>query len=558
MTRICGIPGRKAKRHITTSSLLCMALLVIGVRVQAQDHAGSAPAAPGEYERKTIVFLPGLLEPVRTGLSQSQRDIVLTGIDARVSDLRYQRLVFSKETAAGFLKRSGNAAKSGSELERLVKELLVPELTKILMAQKLVLAQTYRSESDRQRFIVQKAKELGVDAGHLEKAFEYSYIAVPVLRSWRAGNSKIIPRLEAGIYWYSIETSGSSLVVAFAGETIAASGEKASFHGDGYSKHPFTTAYNSFCENMTIEIRMRESFRYSSQIIDTREGILCLSIGRPDGVEVDDLYQLYGFVQENALATAARVDYGFVRISRLRDAKEGDLVRSEARAVTARGAAQGMMLEEIPCSSFGIEASITAIPYKLTAGALYDPEQSFMEVASTSRRWAFGLGIGLMKSLANAGLAQTYFVGRFTIGGTLTGATFMGGRYEESRTMLLGGGIGMEKRAFTGPVGLNLGLGFGALLFDSHFADESGNENEGWKFYTFRMGPTASVGLSLWVRPLYQLNAVAEKRWFGDETNWSVENSGASQTVFEDQPNILTDDFAFRVYVSRRFGRSPL
>jgi hypothetical protein len=510
-------------------------------------------SAPGEYQRKTILYIPTALPEGKARLSKQDAFSYIVGIGSVLSNPRFHFYSLGEGVTKQFIHDAGGMAVQGPALVEAVNAALVPELTKILDARKLSLAQQYRTEADRESFVETKAKELGIDASLIEKAYEFSYVALPFLTDWKPGSQKENPYLAGGILWFRLEWTQTGLVAAYEERTFAESGKYVSFKKEG----SFRKANESFKTNLAIALRERPDFQMASQILDVTGPVMHLTVGREDGVAVDDLYHVYEYVQENESTPPVKVRKGFVRISKLEKPEEGQLARSEARSVNVGRLSRGMMLQEIASSASEIEFSGLSLPYHISGGTLAGGQAVYMSVPDVDQR-AHAAMIGYNQSLAWTGESQAYLGIRLLFGWTKMGATFFNNAYREDHTLIFGGDLGFEKRSFMGPIGLNVGIRYGLALFLNSTKDDTGQmPYKETEFSTVKAGPLASGGISFWMTPMYQLHVVGEKRWFGDRTDWKVKLDNAEKTIDPGvHPTIAFDSLALRVYLTRRMSRS--
>ena len=156
-------------------------LALIGGLLPCWANAEDLPQAPGEYERKTVFYVPALMYEGKVRLPEDVGVAFAEGIGATLANPRLCIHTVGDSTAAAFRAAAGVEFKDSDQLLPAISSTVLPEVLKTLAAQKLVLARSYQTEADRVSFIETKAKEFGVDAALLEKAYELCYVGVPFL-----------------------------------------------------------------------------------------------------------------------------------------------------------------------------------------------------------------------------------------------------------------------------------------------------------------------------------------------------------------------------------------
>ncbi len=273
--------------------------------------------------------------------------------------------------------------RSVEEISEDVQKYLAPELVKILDLNKEIKALQLVSEADRNRFISDKAKTLGIDAEKLEKVMNSGYIAIPFISKFTSKRDTIevfedkkkvrVPgirvNLEGGLAFFRVNFVNNEYSVKLAYEVKD--------NGSGFAAKGITSPIDSASVEainkvvLSFSVAVKEIFKLSAPIISAGFNSVWFDLGKREGIYVDDGFDVFEFVETSDGRMEPR-NVGFVRVTEVADNTRR---RNASKAQIIIGSmfgseriVSGMFVEERPRFPFDIVFGFGVYPVKLTAG----------------------------------------------------------------------------------------------------------------------------------------------------------------------------------------------
>ncbi len=535
---------RLAVRKLRTNVVLLVVIICSGSMAQAQ-------LVPGEYEKKAVLLVDFA---VRTSgaprLSESQQNRLVTEVMRATNTGRFDTytLPSDSKTRSKLIKSFPDPVTSLSSMSGQLDSIVLPDLLRAIRARQEQSAQALSYESYSQRFLVQKAKELLIDEEMLRRIYQFTYIAVPFIDSISDERKDVFPTVMGGIAWFTLSVDEESASIEYAFDTRANNASVAHVSISGK-----VDCFTEFGEALGVAIRERAEFQMTTQILEVRGSKLFLTVGRHDGVAIDDKYFVYENVEDGK-----RDRLGFVRITKLRRDDSSDPVRSEATIVNGRTPRRGMQLEEIHVGSWEQEIGGTIIRYRVSGGILGEVSTGhYVLVPNSDAQQVYAAQLGASRIVGRSlGIPQLYCGMRFLLGMTKVGfRTHEGdGSYDEPSTVVGGIDIGICRRSYFRMLGIELGTRIGLLYFRGGFRD-SVNSIE-YDISTLTCGGSVEGGLSVWVTPSLTIRFLTAKKWFDQSPAWEVKRNKQKLKIDESIcPRLLFDPIEFKIIVAYS-GRS--
>ena len=158
------------------------------------------------------------------------------------------------------------------------------------------------SEQQRNSFIADKAKTLGITMEDVEKVMNSAYIYIPLIRGYTSQlkDSSYSTGFAAGIIWFRISAQGEKahaipVVKTFtysSGFSVRDRNYATEAGMVGYKEFAFRAAVKNAARNLVVATQQIPDFRLSGQVIDKGFMGVGFNLGRREGVRVDDKYQI--------------------------------------------------------------------------------------------------------------------------------------------------------------------------------------------------------------------------------------------------------------------------
>jgi hypothetical protein len=496
----------------------------------------------GHYQRKSISFVDAVLPLGEVHLSEWQQSFLLAQIKSEIEMSRFDYNPLPEALVSDFRRalRQG-AVRDLDAITQALDSALVPEILHILDYEKEMRALGLVSEAERHSFIVDKAKESGVTEADLWAVMNSAYIYLPVLyhanveEDWE-GNSASA-NLEGGVLWFKVTASDSgSAVTLLARKTASGYGwtrledrpRKRDRNNSG-AQYAFTTAAETFARNLRIATQQIPDFQLTNPLTQTGPGWVEFSLGRNEGVGVDDKFIIAEFEQQPD-STLVQHKLGMVRVTRVGRNSDG-ITDSRARNVLGAGFQPGMVALEHPRLPIDLSFRLALLPVQVTAGHFNQWPLAETNDLSFSRNSTSTLFAGQL--WFNYDLARTTHLPQLfaSFYGEIGGGKLSGGRaYGEPLPVgfYWGLGGGLVKKFYLN----RFHLGLEALVSLAHYqvngTTELNGEPNSWKWKIANLGLTLNGNAEVALGYDLNLGVGLSYRSFASQDNWNYTFNGAA------------------------------
>jgi hypothetical protein len=496
----------------------------------------------GRYQRKSISFVDAVLPLGEVHLSERQQSYLLQQIKSEIEMSRFDYNPLPDALISDF--REALHRDNVRDLDAITQALdsaLVPEIVHILDYEKEMRARGLVSEAERHSFIVDKAKESGVTEADLWAVMNSAYIYLPVLyranveQDWNSGSASA--NLEGGMLWFKVTASDSeSAVKLLARKTAVGYGwtrledrrgrRERDLSGAEYA---FTTAAETFARNLRIATQQIPDFQLTNPLTQTGPGWVEFSLGRDEGVGVDDKFIIAEFEQQPD-STLRQHQLGMVRVTHVGTTNDGSN-DSRARDVMGAGFQPGMVALEHPRLPLDLSFRVALLPVHVTAGHFDQGYFSNTNDLNFSRNSTSTLFAG-----------QLWF--NYNLARTTHWPQFFASFYGEIGSGKLSGGSAYDNPL---PVGFYWGLGGGlvkkfyvnrfhlgleALASYAHYqvsgTTDLNNQSNSWQWKIANLGLTLNGNLEIALGYDLNLGAGVSYRSFASQDNWNYTYDGAA------------------------------
>jgi hypothetical protein len=541
----------------------------------------SAPAQETQtkYRRKSISYLNSVLttrhvEPLDAAdtaylLKAIRREIEMDRFD-------YNPLPDALLTQFNSAIRQHSAENLDAVAETLSSQ-LAPEILRILDYKKEMRALGLLTESERRTFIVEKAKETGLQAEHLMQIMNSAYVYLPAL--WHVSFSeesglwdvlfsqessshrRVVATVSGALLWFAVKNdeAGSRVEwVATKTATAFGSANLGSSHRSSRSsaarRQAFAEAADLLALNLKIASQEIPDFQLSHPLTDVGLGWVEFDIGAREGLGLDDKFIICEF-QEQSTDKIQRRELGLVRVSRVRDNTKG---RRDSRARTVMGAGyeRGMLALEHPRLPIDLSARLGVLPVSVTAGSLSSaaggsaPE---LEFELDSENLIYAGQIWLHYNLANTvGISQLFA----SVYGEMGGGELSGGKVFNQDDLPagfywgLGGGLG--KKYYWNRLHLNLETMLGYVNYQFQGRGSNDSDEVAWEWRIQNLGLTLNGTLELALAYDLNLGAGVSYRMFTPQQDYTFTVGGAEVVpqVVGNKPEVDFSGWGFQLYVT--------
>ncbi len=349
------------------------ALLVSSAALSAQQISTEA----GKYERKSVTYLNALwlmdqsvrdmpaqkvgevLDKVKAGLTMKRFDynpvpeFMVTDFVNQANALVFPASVTNAPSIPGISVGSDPMLDS---IAQVMERTVVPKILEVVDAAKEMRAANLTSEQQRNSFMADKAKSLGITMEDIDKVMNSAYIFVPLARRFLGvlSDSTYNASIELGIVMFriSIKDSVAKAVPVVRKFTYSQGNSRLGKNyaaKDGlidYREFAFRSAVKNAVRNLVVAVQEIPDFRLSGQIVEKRFGSVGFDLGKNEGIILDDKYRIVEYVEE-ADGKIKQQNNGWIRVTSVGDSAKKEGYKSKACIVSGRPFV-GAVLSEYP------------------------------------------------------------------------------------------------------------------------------------------------------------------------------------------------------------------
>jgi len=344
--------SREVVLSIVFGQILCLPLLAQGER----------------YTRKSVAFVDALMvtnDNIRISPTDEQYFLNTINNSIRISRFDYNPLPDTlRHSFREQLQAKG--AVTEAELTQLIESTIVPEIVRILDIEKELRAQNLVDETQRNSFIVLKAKEMGVTVEQLEQVMNSSYIYLPFISDYQVSKSKddknLTVSVKGGLFWYHIIPGDEPRLESIVTLHTEASGSEEK-EKTGAESVAFRLAASSMAMNLQVLTRDIKIFRLRTPIASVERRTVKFPLGKAEGIKLDEPF----FVGEYVETKSGKIRFqksGFVRVSTVSDNRQNSRQLSAAYAIQKGDWVKGMTMVAHP--RLGIDVALKPRWFNMT------------------------------------------------------------------------------------------------------------------------------------------------------------------------------------------------
>ena len=364
------------KLLLTFLAALCVAPFVI----QAQDVSKEA----GKYERKSVTYIDALwlMDESAHQLSNEQVGEILDRVKKGISMKRFDYNPVPQSFISDFVSQANSLKFTPSaegvmaqrqpgipglglpaapdpmldSITAVMERTVVPKILEVVDLNKEMRAGNLTSEQQRNSFMSDKAKTLGITMEDVDKVMNSAYVFIPLIRRVHEElrDSAYTVSFDAGIIWFRISTKGEkaravpvvrkftySMGPGKLGRSYASSTGMI-----GYKEFAFRSAVKNAVRNLVVATQEIPEFRLSGQVLEKGFMNVGFDLGKNEGVKVDDKYHIVEFSEE-ADGSVSQKNNGWVIVTSVGDSSSKQGYKSNAQII-AGSPYTGAVLSEFP------------------------------------------------------------------------------------------------------------------------------------------------------------------------------------------------------------------
>jgi hypothetical protein len=539
-----------------TLRALCLISCLLPVVVWSQN---SSSTEAGAYARKSVTYINALWlmdESVR-GLRPPQVGYILDKVKQGISMPRFDynpvpdsllREFTSQANAVRYpyvneaIATAGGADPMLDSISAVMERTVVPKILEIVDLNKEMRAANLTTEEQRNSFIADKAKTMGITMDDIRKVINSAYIYLPLIRGYSAQlkDSSYSVGFAAGIVWFRIVNKGDKAraVPVMKNFTFSSGFSIRDRHyaGDGgmvdYREFAFQSAVRNAARNLVVATQQIPEFRLSGQVID--KGIMSVgfNLGKREGIKLDDKYQIVE-ISEDEKGNQTAKKSGWVMVTSVADSNSKQGYKSKAQVIGGNPYV-GAVLSEYPRLPVDLQIGARMFAYTATA----DTADSLISRLKLSN--GFGAGIDILYDIGKWLCLNQFF---FAIsGGIGTGSVsgYKDSLYDPANDVEHGGAnisgllswnaeVSLVKKFYIGRVAIVLQpeIGYQSIILTTD--KWSGpNGDEYYMLNNTALGFAGNGALEFAVSPSINLGVGAGYQLYGKSSSWDYSYKNGS------------------------------
>lgn len=307
------------------------------------------------------------------------------------------------------------------QVEAILDQTVVIEIIKLLDIKKEMRAKNLVTETQKNSFIAQKAKESGITADQLEQVMNSSYLYIPYINKFNLSRNddedEVNISLAGGLLWYHIIAGDAPGL-----EKIATVSSRVSISQDKDNSWKATEleAIHSAAETMGINLKTRtrelDMFKLLAPIAEAQGRHVKFPLGEQEGIKLDQPYYVGEWRRNQRGQTKFHKD-GFVRVGSVADENSHTPYISSAWAIKKGDWARGMVVMEHPRLGIDFSLKTRIFPVNIDSGLFIGKEDNddIAAVFNSYSGFIPALDLDINANIANAtGIRQSFLTFGFT------------------------------------------------------------------------------------------------------------------------------------------------
>lgn len=343
-------------------------------------HCTRAFTRPMKYERKSVSFINKLIYVNSTPrMPERLANCYLAEMKQSLEMKRFDYNSIPAPVLAEFRRRAGDRELSIDEVEELLDQTIVPEIVSILDIKKEMRARELVTETQKNSFIVLKARETGITAEQLEKVMNASYIYIPYIDKYKVSrdesDDKLNVEIAGGLIWYHVllsDQSGLEKIAKVSATASVSQDKEGSWEKTKYKAVRSAGKINGL--NLKTRTRELDMFKLLAPIAEVRGRKVKFPLGEKEGIKLDQPYYVGEWRKYNGETKFHK--NGFIRVGSVAAAESRAPYISSAWAIKKGDWARGMMVMEHPRLGMDLSFKTRLIPFNIDSGLFVGEENN--------------------------------------------------------------------------------------------------------------------------------------------------------------------------------------
>ncbi len=284
---------------------------VIGLCLLSAMFLWAQDREVGAYSRKSVTYVDALwlVDSSVKRLSRNQIREVLSSLHRHLKMGRFDYNPVPDAYLNEFIQEANQVTLQGEnsleQLSEIMQRTLVSKIVEAIELEKEMRAANLLTDQQKNSFITDKAKLLGITESELKSVMNSAYIYLPVIKNYDISHSSedVDIHLDVGVVWFKLEAGPEGMqVLPFVKEWTSAR-SSASLEGIGLQSAQ-QTAFSRVADlagrNLRVATQSYDDFKLSGQVMETSSRDAGLDIGASEDVQINHTYLLYEKVQESS------------------------------------------------------------------------------------------------------------------------------------------------------------------------------------------------------------------------------------------------------------------
>ncbi len=477
----------------------------------------------GSYSRKSITYINALwlMDASVKGMPSNyvtrlkvnvQHALRMSRFDYNAIPQTYQRELIDAASAVDLME----GEQGMDQLATLMNQTIVARILKVLEAEKEMRAANLLTDQQKNSFITDKAKSLGVTDEELKIVMNAAYIYLPTASNFSAITSgeDYYLKMNVGVVWFKIDRTkdGFSVKPILKKTTSCSSkalvGRRYIGHGD-HRSYAFEQLVEQAGKNLKIETQNISDFQLSGQVIEEDGTEVGFDIGSREGLKLDNKYLLFEKFEDDD-GSIEEEEIGWLQVTDVAKAGSGSYI-SHGKMISGK-ADIGTELREFAQMNFelhfGLKQSFAATDtIEIDAVDLYST--SPMQGLDLNIMYNFGPGMGYNQLFFDFGIG--YSAGSIEL------------RTEEITAAQLDLQLGLMKRFYLGhKVAFNLKVG-AAFHTYGFTTTPSGFSSEGVSYSQLLGGLYSGGAIEMALSPSFHVGVRGDYHVVPVVTDWLID-----------------------------------
>jgi hypothetical protein len=499
-----------------------------------------------KYQRKSITSLGTVL--VKPGLSP-KTDMINNRLKYYIEVPRFDYNVLSAASTSDFVAKANQTDFSPASIGQALNQTVVARILQQVDAVAAERAKGNLKEEDLARAAVDKLKLTGVTTDDVNKVLNSAYVYLPVVTKYEETKSgdNVSVAMEGYILWYQIAVrNGKGEAVLLSQSSLPQSGGATATISESYSlknrkvggeDYARIISADTWAKNLSVAMKRTADFKLSGEITNLDGMYATVSIGKKEGVQLDDGYEAVDFFDDGKGGSVSK-PVGFFRATTVRDNRTSASERSQFQGLILNGVERGAILTEHP--SLGLDLYIR--PKYFNYSSL-----TTLGVFREKITSAYGAELAIAYNLAKlTGVSQLF--AEINFAGAFTSAPALAVGIPSNTTLLPIFGsvyLGPVKKFWFSRVGFHIGVmgGLDALILTNTTSNIPDGNLESVTIPAF--GIRADAGLEFMISPdiIFAVNAGYKYGITPDEITIKLKNRDERKFKTADDPDFR--NFAF-------------